>query len=214
EVRSLLHEALVEAEGEAENRAAVIVDRNPAAARAGEALIARLRAEERFLARTLDPRGSAGELASESMLDGKIASPVAITSWHQPWVPLYLEWKMTVTLETTLRVWRLGELDFEAKAQDPATTVEREMSGRALLSRAGATAIAELLAETIDEEENLSSTDRVLTGAQLERLRELNEVAGNADVLGASLEGFRSALLGITNSVRFTPAGEEGEILP
>lgn len=213
EVRSLLHEAILQADGEAENLATVGTDRNPALEGMVGQLMVRLTAEERFFARTLDPANSVEELATQSIRNGKMASAVATTIWHQPWVPLYLEWNLTATLDTTLDGWSLRELDFEP-ADGTSTNVVREISGRALLSKAGATAIAELLAQTIDEEENLDEIDRVLTETQLDRLRELDVAAGDADVLGASLEGFRSFLLGIRSNVRFTPQGEEGEILP
>lgn len=213
EVRSLLHEAILQANGEAENLARVGTARNPALDGVFDQLMVRLTAEERFFARTLDPRNTVEELATHSIRNGKMASAVATTVWHQPWIPLYLEWKLTATLDTTLEGWVLGELDFEPSEGTPST-VEREITGRALLSKAGATAVAELLARAIDEEENLDDVDRVLTNAQLDRLRELDEAAGDADVLAASLEGFRSFLLGIRSNVRFTPRGEQGEILP
>lgn len=213
EVRGLLYEAILQAKGEAANLAKIATDLNPILGSLGDQLMLRLEAEERLFVRTLDPGNAADELLTQSIRDGKLPSAVAITVWQQPWVPLYLEWKMTATLDKNLDAWNLGELDFRP-SEGTSSPVEREINGRALLSKASADVMSELLAQGTDEEDNLEDFDPVLSNTQLERLGELNEVAGDADVLGASLEGFRTFLLGIRDNVRFTPQGEEGEIIP
>ncbi len=212
EVAALLHEALLQAP-DATDRLVRMARTSAASAVAADNLSVRMKAEERFFVRSLDPTSTAGELAPQSIREGKMASPVATTIWQQPWVPMYLEWEVSASLDESMQPWRLGELDLEHTGKG-GDTVARQISGRSLLSKAGTTSVAELLAETIDEEEKLDEIDRVLSQAQLNRLAELNKAAGVADVLGASLEGFRDYLLGIRSNVRFTPEGEEGELLP
>jgi hypothetical protein len=211
EAAALVHEAILQAPGSTDQLLQIALSKGSLAA--DDNLTVRMRAEERFFVRTLDRTNAADELAPQSIRVGKMASPVATTVWHQPWVPLYLEWSLDVALDTSLDRWRLGELDLEPSGA-AGSAVQRDITGRSLLSKAGTTSVAELLAETIDEEENLDAHDRVLTDVQLERLGTLNDAAGNADVLGASLEGLRDFLLGIRSNVRFTAAGEDGELIP
>ena len=47
------------------------------------------------------------ELANFSYLAGAAPSPVAVTTWRQPWVPLFVEWKVRVRRRDTLDGWGL-----------------------------------------------------------------------------------------------------------
>ena len=77
--------------------------------------------------------------------------------------------------------------------------------------------LQQLIAEFIDEEENLDAglhTTGVVGTEALNDLRDLNEQAPDADILHASFDGLRDWFLGFDNNVRFTEAETEGEILP
>ena len=54
---------------------------------------------------------SAAELAAYSVLHGTPPSPVAITNWRQPWVPLFLEWRVRLDGAASLDGWTLGSTD-------------------------------------------------------------------------------------------------------
>ena len=60
------------------------------------------------------------ELANFSYLAGATPSPVAVTTWRQPWVPLFVEWKVRVRGRDTLDGWGLDGLDLVAAAEQPA----------------------------------------------------------------------------------------------
>jgi len=44
---------------------------------------------------------------------------VGLTSWAQPWVPLWLEWEAEITPADDLTGWRLGPVDLEPVDDGP-----------------------------------------------------------------------------------------------
>ena len=74
------------------------------------------------------------ELANFSYLAGAAPSPVAVTTWRQPWVPLFVEWKVRLRGRDTLDGWSLDGLDLVAAAEQPADTVDRTFTGRSPIS--------------------------------------------------------------------------------
>ena len=69
------------------------------------------------------------ELAGYSYVAGATPSPVALNPWRQPWVPLYVEWKVRVHGGETLDGWSLDGLDLVARADqaDPPETVRSDV---------------------------------------------------------------------------------------
>lgn len=182
-----------------------------------DALRARLEAEDRLFVRYLVPGGSAHELVDASMKQGTLPSPKSVTLWHQAWEPMYLEWELEIDRDTDLDHWRLDEFDIEPEQRPSDEEDSPFVSGRALLSRAAATSISELIAEFIDEEENLDNgehTTGVVGDEALGHLRDLNEQAPDADILHASFDGLRDWFLGFDSNVRYTEAGTDAELLP
>jgi hypothetical protein len=216
DVQDLLDEAALNTPGAVDRLVAVAASRAQTVGME-DALRARLAAEDRLFVNYLVPGTSAHELANASMKAGTLPSPKAITLWHQAWEPMYLEWELDVDLLTDREQWRLAELDIDPVTPLPGDDESTLVSGRALLSRAAATSISELIADFIDQEENLDNgehTTGVLGDAALADLRILNEDAGDADILHASFDGLRDWLLGFDTNVRYTEAHTEGEILP
>ena len=77
------------------------------------------------------------ELANYSYVAGATPSPVAVTTWRQPWIPLYVEWKVRLHGRDTLDGWSLDGLDLVAPADPtatPAETVDRTFTGRSPIS--------------------------------------------------------------------------------
>ncbi|WP_375230183.1 hypothetical protein [Roseobacter sp. S98] len=52
------------------------------------------------------------ELRRFSLADGRDPSPVAITSWAQPWSPVWLEWEVSLEPGSGFEGWILGRMDF------------------------------------------------------------------------------------------------------
>ena len=64
------------------------------------------------------------ELRRFSLFEGVDASPVGITSWAQPWSPIWLEWQVELTPSAGggLDGWELGRIEFDTPAAIPAGT--------------------------------------------------------------------------------------------
>jgi hypothetical protein len=147
-------------------------------------------------------RLAAGQLAAEigrfSVLPGTPPSPVALTTWRQPWVPLWLEWRVTVSGTTTLDGWALGDLDLEPTGTAPADDVDLELVGRSVLGRSTGTALhAALRRWTEAEEQRHGAGTATVTAGDRAALQRLADFLAPIDVSSASLDGVREQLLGI-----------------
>ncbi|MEA2001538.1 MAG: hypothetical protein U9N84_06595 [Actinomycetota bacterium] len=146
-------------------------------------------------------------LAAHSIAKGTAPSPIAITRWHQPWVPLYLEWKVSLGVDNP-EDWGLGELDFvEPETARPLTATIR---GRSLLNSAAAKAFAQAATDFIsaeNERDNATNSSGGLIDEDSELLLlHLAREAGKADRLNAALEGINEYLLGFdTNEATTLP---------
>jgi hypothetical protein len=141
-----------------------------------------------------------------SLLDGVEPDPVGITSWAQPWVPIWLEYALEVrnaAAPAEIAGWRLGAVDGElADPDDPPDTPESAaVSGRVPLTTGPAEAIAGGIARYVTEEDE---RDRKGVGevddAVRNGLHALASTAGSLDLLGAALDGVRATLLGVPDS--------------
>lgn len=52
------------------------------------------------------------ELLRFSLFEGREPSPVGITSWAQPWCPVWLEWEAVLEPGLNLQGWQLGRIEF------------------------------------------------------------------------------------------------------
>lgn len=141
---------------------------------------------------------SAAELAAYSVLHGTPPSPVAITNWRQPWVPLFLEWRVRLDGADSLDGWTLGSTDLGgAQASSPIT---RAYAGRSPLHRGVGDALSEGIREWLDAENRRDAADP--SSSQLEdadevALGDLANLLDPLDLASASLDGLREQLLGI-----------------
>ena len=138
------------------------------------------------------------ELAAHSIVKGTSPSPVAITTWRQPWVPLWAEWRVVLEGGTTLDGWTLDGLDYTRAVAPPAPTLTRTFTGRAPLG----TGIAEAMHAGIKrwleaEEQRDKASSGVLDAANQKALGELAKFLEPLDMASASLDGIREQLLGI-----------------
>ncbi len=137
-------------------------------------------------------------VAGAATAEGQPPSPVAITTWRQPWVPIWVEWRVTVTGTTTVRGWQVQGHDLELAEDDPAApTLTRELTGRGLAGKGvGETLRAAVTAWLASEAQRQVTPGRTAYGAgsAVQRLADLDHPL---DLLSASLDGLREQLLGI-----------------
>ncbi|MGV8849293.1 MAG: hypothetical protein ACOH16_07085 [Propionibacteriaceae bacterium] len=153
----------------------------------------------------------AAEVARFSLLDGAPPSPVAITTWRQPWVPLFLDWQVRIDGADRLEGWALGDLDFTGAPA--ANDLTRTFVGRSTISTGVGKAIQQAIKLWIDEEDarDLAGASQ-LSEADEASLKTLGNLVGSLDLVSASLDGLREQLLGIPYSgfiVRERSAPEE-----
>lgn len=149
----------------------------------------------------------AAELARRhSLLAGIEPDPVGITSWAQPWVPLWIEYELAVRRAPApdeLSGWRLGAVDGELSdpTSSPRTPDQIAVIGRVPLTTGPADSVAGSLARYVADEDE---RDRQRTGEVDDEVRNalqaLGRAAGSLDLLGAALDGVRAALRGIPGS--------------
>jgi len=141
-------------------------------------------------------------LRDHSLLAGVDPSPVGVTAWAQPWVPMWLEYDVEVRSDGAPAVpdWALGQTDLAPRAgTDPgATGVVAQAVARVPLSTGAATALGEAVATYLGEENKRDQAgDGEVDDTTQGQLAGLAGVAGSPDLLGATLDGVRRVLLGL-----------------
>lgn len=138
----------------------------------------------------------AAEIARFSLLEGAPPSPVAITTWRQPWVPLFLDWQVRLEGTETLAGWSLGDLDFTGAPTGESVT--RTFLGRSTISTGVGKAIQEAIRLWLEEEDarDLAGASQ-LSDADEATLQSLGTFVRGLDLVSASLDGLREQLLGI-----------------
>ncbi|HJQ03850.1 MAG TPA: hypothetical protein VJ872_00270 [Nocardioides sp.] len=136
-------------------------------------------------------------MAAFSVLDGLPPSPVALTTWRQPWVPLWLEWEVTLTGTDTLRGWHLEGYDLEPDAVGEPATITRTLSGRSPLGQGVGKKVSAAVDGRVRSEAQRAITNRQSPFSAQAVLAELGSLGAPLDLLSASLDGVREQLLGI-----------------
>lgn len=142
-------------------------------------------------------RKVSAELSRFSTLPGLPPSPVAITTWRQPWVPLWVEWRVTLTGTTTARGWRLDGYDLEPDDGPTPPTYTTTLEGRSHLGQGVDETIRAAITSWLGSENQRQITRQRSSfgdGAVVQRLADLNHPL---DLVSASLDGIREQLLGI-----------------
>jgi hypothetical protein len=142
----------------------------------------------------------ADELMRFSLYRGADPDLVGITTWAQPWVPMWLEWEIEVEgLDPTmLEAWTLGSVDLE-RAEPGIDGDSMTLRGRALLTTGGATTLHSavtdwLAAENARDDDGVGLVDEDVETA----LQTLDEAVRHLDVVTAALDGVRTQLLGFS----------------
>lgn len=141
----------------------------------------------------------AAAISAHSLLDGMAPSPVALTTWAQPWCPLFVEWEILLEGRDDLEGWQLGATDLERPSALLSATVTRVLRGRAPLNTGVGTKLAEAIRAWLEDEQK---RDEQPGGSQLSdpdalALADLATMLAPLGVASASLDGVREQLLGI-----------------
>jgi len=141
----------------------------------------------------------ADELRKFSLYKGADPDLVGVTTWAQPWVPMWLEWEARVEgLDPpTLTAWQLREVDLESTSAtfDGASVVLR---GRSQLTGGAAATLHDAITDWLAAEDALDDDDAGLVDDDVEAAyRTLAASVKHLDVLTATLDGLRSQLLGL-----------------
>ncbi|BCJ75227.1 hypothetical protein CS0771_47710 [Catellatospora sp. IY07-71] len=146
-------------------------------------------------------RQIAQELARHSLYVGTPPSPIAITTWRQPWVPLWLEWQAVVDGSDSVAGWELSDLDLRPGSEPaiPGNPVRLTCTGRSPIGQGAATALREGIRRWIEAEHQREATGgpSALSTADELALQRLGDLLAPMDLVSASLDGIRERLLGI-----------------
>ena len=159
----------------------------------------------------------ADEMRKLSLYKGVDPDLVGVTTWAQPWIPMWLEWEVQVEgLDPpTLAAWRLGSIDLKqanAVFEGGSTTLR----GRAHLTAGAASTLHDAISDWLKREDALDSLDSGLVDKDTQAaFTVLDEAVGHLDVVTAALDGVRTQLLGfqVRDGLR-RPLGESGVANP
>ena len=141
----------------------------------------------------------ADEIRKFSLYKGADPDLVGVTTWSQPWIPMWLEWELKVEgLDpATIDDWRLGAIDLEHSTPNIQgdSTVLR---GRALLTTGAASTLHDAIHDYLAAEDALDAAAAGLIDEATESaLRVLDEAVQRLDIVTAALDGVRTQLLGL-----------------
>ncbi|HET8681508.1 MAG TPA: hypothetical protein VFM54_06495, partial [Micromonosporaceae bacterium] len=137
-------------------------------------------------------------LADHSLLAGTAPSPVALATWRQPWVPLWLEWRVAVDGRDSVEGWRLDGTDLEPTDRVSGRAVTMTLTGRSTIGQGVSRALHEGIRRWLDAERQRDATGAsTLPPADQAHLTRLGDLMAPLDLVSASLDGVREQLLGI-----------------
>lgn len=141
----------------------------------------------------------ADELRKFSLYKGADPDLVGVSTWAQPWVPLWLEWELKVEgLDPpALQAWQLGAVDLEGST----TTFEGDtatLRGRAPLTSGAAKTLHDAINDWLKAEDALDDDGAGQVDEALEdAYRVLDSAVKHLDVMTATCDGLRTQLLGL-----------------
>ena len=154
------------------------------------------------------------ELRKFSLYQGADPDLVGVTTWAQPWVPMWIEWEAQVEgLDPpTLQDWTLGALDLDTSS----ATIEGDsatLRGRAQITAGAAATLHDAITDWLAKEDALDAVHAGLVDEDTEdAYRTLDEAVRHLDVMTATLDGLRTQLLGLPVSDGLRRPGEPGSV--
>jgi hypothetical protein len=157
----------------------------------------------------------ADQVLRHSLYEGVEPDPVAVTTWAQPWIPLWLEWEAEVTEADPLEQWTLGPIDLEPPETTTSGRVIRHR-GRSILTTGVATTMTAAITAWLQAED---ARDASPAGGEVEEsveqaLATLRDRLDTLDVVSAALDGLREQLLGLPYLDGMATRPEPGEDPP
>jgi len=156
--------------------------------------------EARSALGALAERQVVAELARFSLLPGTPPSPVAITTWRQPWVPLWVEWRVELAGTAGTDGWRLADLDLEPDGGSGGAAAQTfSFVGRSPIHQGLSSALRQGITRWLAAEQQRDATPggSILSDADEAALARLGDFIVPYDLVSASLDGVREQLLGI-----------------
>ncbi len=155
----------------------------------------------------------ADEMRKYSLYQGADPDLVGVTTWAQPWVPMWLEWE--VQLEgldpPTLQQWTLDSVDLE-HVQSSIAGATLTLAGRSQITTGAAATLHDAIDDWLSAEDALDADKAGLVDEDTEdAYRELDSAVSGLDLVSAALDGLRALLLGfaVTDGLR-RPADANG----
>ncbi len=149
---------------------------------------------------TADPAGK-DLLRAASLWAGTEPSPVATTFWRQPWIPMFLEWELTLRVDGEMDRWQLTDVDLDVApgaSPDPGSGAPSLVTrGRVLLTSAAARKFAAEVANFVAAEAQRGAALAVLKPDEQAALSAVAEAGARYDLLTGGLAGLREELLGL-----------------
>ena len=160
----------------------------------------------------------ADELRKFSLYKGADPDLVGVTTWAQPWVPMWLEWEVLVEgLDPpSIAAWQLGAVDLdEPDAGITGGTVT--LRGRSHLSTGGASTLHDAITDWLKAEDALDAIHAGLVDEATEdAYRALDTSVRQLDIVTTALDGLRTQLLGfaVSDGLRRPSDGSGGTTNP
>ncbi len=142
--------------------------------------------------------GAADVLRRASLQDGYDPSPVGVTRWAQPWIPLWCDWELELEVDDRLDGWTLGAIDFQRKPTASPAPPAASIRGRSLLASSTARALSAQIRQWFSEEDarDLAGQGQVTEEVEADLATAASAAAG-LDVLTGTFDGIRETLLGL-----------------
>ena len=142
-------------------------------------------------------RRLADETLRFSLANGADLDPKAVTAWSQPWVPLWLEWEVELSLSERFEGWTLDTVDL-VPPPDVLIPPTRVLIGRSALHNGTVTTLREAITEWLTAE---GQRDRDGIGEIDEATADLlSDIAGTIDAIDVattSIDSLDDQLLGL-----------------
>ena len=161
----------------------------------------------------------ADEVRKFSLYAGADPDLVGVTTWAQPWVPMWLEWELAVEgLDPpTLAAWQLGAIDLENVEGVTSSTFDGDtavLRGRAQLTTGAASTLHDAITDWLAREDALDDVKAGLVDDAIEeQFRALDAAVRHLDVVTCALDGVRTQLLGLPVSDGLRRLNDGGAIV-
>ncbi len=144
------------------------------------------------------------ELGRFSLLEGRDVSPVGVSSWAQPWCPVWLEWEIELEPGTDFEGWVLERIEFGGNAVPNGKKVA--LQGRSAITSGLARTYKEVIKTYLTAETQREGTGEISTPHE-NALTNLATFLEKHDLGSVTLDRISDLWLGLEN-------GPDGQVIP